>query len=175
MERVNFQQPRRLFSDYLRRFDPPSLEVVEVRERLRQLDWVLDRVYDLQGRYEALSRQGDGDSVGAMLELGDEFEVFTEAFYLFAWRLRLVVKQLPSCRSFECKPIRDIRNLLIVHPEKPGGVLRRSVSFGDEVGPQLKPAVLEPPSKSRLFDRGLFVNASEFRDQLMTAFQRLLT
>lgn len=107
------------------------------------------------------------------MNMDDEFEFFAESFYMRAWRLREVLRELPGLKRFDSESIRSIRNFLIDHPDKRGGVLRRGVGFGGEDGPQLKIA-RDGDEQTSFVDRGLFLNAVEMRLNLQSHLERLL-
>ena len=139
---------------------------VEVLERLRQLDFILRRLVQVEPRY----RQAPNDNDAYL-----EARTLTESFYYLAFRTRVVLQSLPSLDSFECVDIRDIRNHLIEHPEgKSSGIRTQSFGWGAEAaGPLVKP--LRATTETQQFgDKGLFINAAAFRDQLMPLLDRTL-
>src|SRR4051812_33311547 len=83
--------------------------MLEARSRLRQLVHIVSRLEDLQA-----SRDGHTDS---KREKWTEMEVYTEAFYWISFRLLKVVQHLPGLESYKSVGVRDVRNMLIQHPE----------------------------------------------------------
>ena len=77
-----------------------------------------------------------------------EIRLFTETFYFFAWRLREVVNggggvEFVGVRRIQAKGVRDVRNVLIEHPEhgKPSGNYQQSLTVTD-AGPVLKSSTI---------------------------------
>ncbi|RDV05228.1 hypothetical protein DXH78_12005 [Undibacter mobilis] len=94
-------------------------------------------------------------------------ELLTEAFYFVGWRTVLALRLLPGLKNFESVGMRDVRNRIIEHPDKPSGIVNQQFSVGrvDEgEGPRLKGA---PPGETRFLDNGLLANAKEFADRLL--------
>lgn len=185
--------------------DPRHDLSAEVRERLGQLDLILDHlatslaviaIDPLEARREAEWVRNAGPRLAAGEITQDEFmagfrpktneqlrwnevRLFAEMFYLVAWRLRVVLngpppREFPNLQRIEAKSIREVRNLLIEHPEHgspvPNYTQRLIVT---DTGPVLKSSTVvirvatgrsEPDEDS--VDRGLYVNAEEFRREL---------
>ncbi len=108
-----------LFNAYYRVMDkarPPGDAgfAVEVQRRLKQLDWFL---LGVQSREIAFAQTRLDDP--RHLELLDEIQVLTEAFYYFAFRVMKVLQSLPSLPSlpalkgFDATGVRVVRNQLI--------------------------------------------------------------
>ena len=108
-----------------------------------------------------------------------EVRLFTEMFYLVAWRLLQVVTTrrpvaFPKLREIKSTGIRNVRNLLIQHPEDAKAVpnYEQSLIVTDD-GPVLKTKeALISGSPQRVsatsgsVDRGLYVNAEELRSKM---------
>ncbi len=109
----------------------------------------------------------------------DEVRLFTEMFYMVAWRLMEVLNgrashAFPKLRKINAKSIRDVRNLLIQHPDKrrPVPDYRQRLIVTD-AGPVLKTTIFlsrgatgrSGPDEVSV-DRGLYVNAEELRGEL---------
>lgn len=115
------------------------------------------------------------EEVKTQQRLFDELVFFTEAFYLVAWRLVEVLNRSGPLAFHPLGPIaargvRDVRNQLIEHPEKTSRLFQRSARVAaDGRGPALKTL----PKGS--IDRGLFVNAQELHDQLVSGLQAALS
>lgn len=99
-------------------------------------------------------------------ELVLEMKMYAESFYYFAARIRkiLIDKKvpLPLLNKFEAPGIRNVRNLIIEHP---GDLLIPSCCYGGAEGPKLKGAHYLG-QKNVEQDRGFFINASEFKENL---------
>lgn len=99
-----------------------------------------------------------------------ELTLLTEAFYYFAGRVRTILRNtnvpLHGLGGFECEGVRNTRNKLLEHAEKPDSqVFTRSVGCGGTQGPVLKAIRLS--TQTEIFpDRGLYVNAEEFKNNL---------
>jgi hypothetical protein len=106
-----------------------------------------------------------------------EMKVLTEAFYYKAFRVRAVIRMLPSpaLRGFECPPVRDVRNHLLEHPEgRASGVITGGFGFGGSVGPVLKHG--RPAWVPSMFaDSGLYANADQYRRTLESALEAAVT
>jgi hypothetical protein len=182
---VDFGDTTKLYARYLRALRgqsalPCDFDLAgEVETRLRQLDFILARVDKLdRARIEYVSRPDpDVPSDGSFLR-SNAFEVrlFTEAFYYFAARLRTILrhkdKPCPLLHAFESPGVRDVRNKLLEHPEgRDSRVFACDWTVGSADGPMLK--IHREPNQ--VFpDRGLYVNAKEFRDNLEAVLQRAL-
>lgn len=201
-----FEQALTLVQRYHEKYvaDPEfnSHLLAEVEERLRQLDFLLPRIRELEQKAEAapLGVQRamsahfaahpppPGVSAGAVPPVVAEaqedmwkqiaavqFEarLLTEAFYYFAFRAVVIFKSLPQLKSFDPVGVRTVRNKLIEHPEKQSHVYVQNFSTGRLEGPVLKGG--RPPDQSQHFqDRGLNLNAEEFRDRLEAALNKAL-
>jgi hypothetical protein len=190
--------------------DPRHDLSAEVRERLTQLDLVLEHLRralalvaidperakrDAEWFAKAQPRLARGEITQEEFAAGlsqtsrtseesrgyvhawGEVRLFTEIFYFVAWRLREVLNnRKPEAFSnlgrIKAKGIRDVRNLLIQHPEhgKPLPNYRQWLTVTDD-GPVLKSSVVlvrgdsvSAPEES--IDRGLYVNADELRKEM---------
>jgi hypothetical protein len=106
-----------------------------------------------------------------------EMELFTECFYYVAGRLRTLLqksKPIPGLESFDCPGARDVRNQLLEHVEgKNSQVFIQSFAFGKENGPVLKG--MRYAHQEHIFpDKGLYLNATEIKDNLEDILKRLL-
>lgn len=193
--------------------DPRHDLSAEVRNRLEQLDIVLDHLGSAvrlvspdpeQARKgwawmeEAIPRLEAGEitedeyvagfptwdflqtdeGVHAVVRAWAEVHLFTEAFYLVAWRLITALrlgggKGFPGFAGLRSQGITYVRNHLIEHPERHGSAFRQHLVLTD-VGPVLKSTSVvvrsgtgrvEPESDS--LDRGLLTNAQELHDELV--------
>ena len=175
----------------------------ELRKRLTQLDFIIERVGALENQHrEASARfQADFDrhARAAHEGLSDqlppltrftkqewkirqdtkfEMELLSESFYYLAGRARTIIKHkdkpLPGLTRFECAGVRNTRNKLLEHPESSdSGVHTLSFGWGTPRGPIIKAIRLS--SQTDIFpDNGLYENAVEFRDNLERAIQTAL-
>lgn len=168
-----------LFYGYIGRPDIQAAEgfdvylASEALERLEQAQWLLRRVVRLvDERSGAIHRIRAAEAVQSEPEF--ELRLLTECFYYITARFRSIMRRgaVPGLEALEVVGIRNVRNLLIEHPEGDNsGVLMRSWSFGDPEGPKLKPGRFE--HQAQVFqDPGLFLNALELRDALRKLITR---
>jgi hypothetical protein len=108
-----------------------------------------------------------------------EVRLFTETFYCVAWRLREIlnaptIRAFPNLRAVEAREVRDVRNLLIQHPEdgRPVPNVQQHMIVTDD-GPSLKSSwFVIHGTAGRVsaaqdgVDRGRYINAKELRDEL---------
>ena len=103
--------------------------------------------------------------------LAFEAELFTDAFYWIAWRLRDVVRRLPNLKNFDAVGIRTVRNHLVEHPEKNLSVTPvRDFVLSRTEGVILRPDIVR--NQDDPIDEGLVANATELRDRLANALKR---
>jgi hypothetical protein len=191
------------FEDYVqaaRRKDASAIHfelAVEAVERLKQLDLLLTRVAAIQRHVSTGKNLRICDfllPVEAMpvgLETADEGQViaegflharlYAETFYYLAFRFRQILTTqnpatgkyaFPNLKSFEAMGVRDVRNHLLEHPEgRTSQVFSQDHSLGGFDGPKLK----IDASGTAHVDRGLFVNAAEFKQAVETLLMRLGT
>jgi hypothetical protein len=108
----------------------------------------------------------------------DEGIVFAEAFYFNAWRIICIAKHgakpLPYLEGMKkAKGINTVRNQLLVHTEKlKDPIFMLSYSW-DNDGPKFKNA--RPAGQTfEIMDKGLWVNAKEFRDDFEELLQKAI-
>jgi hypothetical protein len=121
------------------------------------------------------------EQVQKELRAWQEVTLFTESFYFFAWRVREVLRAKEPFGFMKLKAhgIRDVRNRLLEHPEKHEKNFDQSLIVTTN-GPALKTTTFvvraggrsEPANES--VDRGLFVNAREFHDELLQILRKAL-
>jgi hypothetical protein len=145
----------------------------EIRERLGQLDIVLEHVQ------RACAAFGPPNPPENWLRAGQEVQLFTETFYFVAWRIIAAVRHAPpamfppSGANLQAVGVRDVRNRLIEHPEKPGGGIFKQEVVITSDGPVLKPVAIVVRASGRSdpavegVDHALYVNAREFHDAFM--------
>jgi hypothetical protein len=174
----------------------------EIRERLQQMDWLLTQIRPRDEELKTINSQVGArmrehvkritaaglsfedtpippgvdmsrEEASRSIALMDELKIFVECFYYFAARTRSVVRQMPELKSFEAAGVRNVRNHLIEHPEKPASrVLSRSFGFGGPNGPILK--ALRESTETAHPDAGLYANAKEFADNFEQTLQAAL-
>jgi hypothetical protein len=173
---------------------------LEAEQRLRQIDWLFDRAHERVQELAAIEQDIAGRRCASGISPADpgwatwlrseaateirargerentvafELKLYIEAFYYFAWRLRRILRCLPSLRGFESPGLRDVRNHLVEHPEGAGGFTQQAWSWGGEEGPRLKP-FRDARRGGECVDRGFYVNAYELRDILERRLQSAL-
>ncbi len=149
--------------------DPRHSLSAEVRRRLAELDiclGYLNRALEATGRVAPIPQ-----ALPPYLRAWDETHLFTEVFYLIAWRVINVTEaSFGFPRSLRTIGAARVRHDLIEHPKtlkahEPSLVIT-------DAGPILRTnvAAIKPDGKSgptaESLDRGLFVNAEELRDRL---------
>ncbi|MBR1360771.1 hypothetical protein [Bradyrhizobium ottawaense] len=133
----------------------------EVEKRLRQLlsllkdvsalrDFSADLTYFHSWPTEQKNRFGL-----EQIERADRIELLTEAFYWIAHRASSALRRMPGLKSFEAIGVRDVRNWMLEHVDKPSGIRWDGFGWGGPAGPTLATV---PYGR----DKGLFVNAEEF-------------
>jgi hypothetical protein len=152
--------------------------VAEAKKRLRQLWRLSGIVLGLCNRISALKPQINAlppldtpdppQEVLEWIEAIDSLEMYTEAFYYLAWRLRQVIRTLPGLKSFDALGIRLARNHLIEHPEKHGQDVLWAFTISDTEGPILLRA---STSDDRKWDKGLWPNVMELTQRLREALR----
>ena len=171
----------------------------EVHRRLKQLSFLCKNIRSYETRIDKIIPRALGISSADMMKakitgvaplaahspkdiavfgtLLFELELFVESFYLLAWRIRSILRHkkkyiLPHLNTFEARGIRDVRNSLIEHPED-SQIFMQSFSCGGDRGPVLKNG--RPAGDPwKIYDKGLWVNAKEFRDNLEKLLRKAL-
>jgi hypothetical protein len=171
----------------------------EVRARLRQLQWLHDRLLLIENELQqqtldempadapkpdvlkqlfteqSVRKSDPGHEAQLQPQKSDELRVLLEAFYYSAHRIRDILRDhkddLPGVGGFECSGVRDVRNHLVEHPSRAKGVLVFSAACGGPVGPQLRLLrwSLDPIGTE---DQGLHHNAREFVDAFTSCMSR---
>lgn len=178
---MSFDRSIELFDGYYRVQDCANVAfgrdvAIEARKKLVQANRLLRMVRTIN---ESISKfacplgtisRGDDPAVDAYIENHlaekDEAEMWTEAFYYFAFRARCILRDLPHLGDFECVGIRDVRNHLLEHPTGRGsGVIIPSFGFGGPSGPVVK-ALRYSGQEQIHSDAGLFPNAKEMYERL---------
>lgn len=155
----------------------PSLWVHEVSKRLKQLSFLCDRIAAYEKKILKLSMTVTFTNIrderfSEYANLLFEAEIFVESFYFVAFRVRETLIRrhsgaylFPDLKGFEATGVRDVRNHLLEHPEKHGGVLPQCFGLGGHEGPKLKSALRDGDTPDS-FDGGLWKNADEFSRNL---------
>jgi hypothetical protein len=149
---------------------------IELRKRLLQLRFLLSKCQSLDQDINSLrpASAGDRELMQRGLDAMDEQETYAETFYWIAWRCRQAIRQMPGLKSFDPVGIREVRNKLLEHPEAAdSGVIFGGFGTGGEMGPVVK-AMRYDDQKDLWKDRGLYVNAKEFADEMHRALSALL-
>jgi hypothetical protein len=212
-----YETVRNLWKQYCTKYsaewagdDPRHDLSAEVRERLTQLDLVLEHLTralalvaidpeqvkrDAEWFTKAQPRLACGEITEEEFAAGlsrtsrtpeesrdyvhawGEVRLFTEIFYLVAWRLLEAFNNrkpeaFPNLRRIKSRGIGDVRNLLIEHPEhrKPMPNYRQWMVVTDD-GPVLKSSEVlvrggRVSASDESLDRGLYVNADELRREM---------
>jgi hypothetical protein len=185
---VTFERELELSMDYwLKLLNEGCYPVVsdyagEIHERLLQLDYLVKsiqaRTADLFYRapYDKRPNALDNDSHEQVrFVLGLE----TEAFYYFAHRLQVVLRNTKQVLPFVARyrpalGIQTVRNKLIEHPESPdSGITDRRGSYSTIDGPRVKDGRRPGQPRSHM-DAGLFVNARELKERVHDVLRRAL-
>jgi len=165
------REPKDLFERYIRARKSNDIEVrqhdaaVEVRTRFEQLDYLLRRVADLEEL--KFPWTGTDQDIPMMVRL------YTECFYYTSARLLAVLRKSPVIAlEIDCRPITDIRNLLIEHPEGPDGqpIISWSWDHEDGRGPVLEGRYADGLLRV-VVDQGLRRNAETLYRTLVTRFR----
>ena len=181
MSKIHFSKTIRLFSTYRKRGMQSANEdqrnlSLEATKRLEQLSYLLERLYKLEQRMRiqiqkdiptmVVAKTLNGDFFKRQESIGKQIEIYTEAFYYLAFRLRVIIKLLPNLKSFEATGVLIVRNKLIEHSQGQDSLITDS-SFGHigSNGPQVKPA-RSSKSVGRFMDKGLYANAEELINNL---------
>ena len=169
--------------------------LLELRPRLRQLDWIYDRLLEIEAEILEEQRQMQGvpkeDGVLVIYSdtaspdpkfsntpkyAHDELHILLEAFYYSAFRVQGIFNgnkdSLPGVPKFDAVSVRNVRNHLVEHPGGKSGVIVSSHICGPS-GPRLRPVrwSLDPPGTQ---DDGLRPNAAEFEAALRGALESAL-
>jgi hypothetical protein len=153
---------------------------VEAGERLAQIDFLYQRVVELQNASHEVSNQllavidknggkytDAEDRFTSILKEGTfQIRLHGEAFYYFAARFIAILKRYPAFKNLDVAGIRNVRNHLIEHSDKPAsGITQQNWSHGSGIGPMFKSS-RRKDQKPIPMDRGLFANATELRDKI---------
>ena len=108
------------------------------------------------------------ETLQALREAQFRARLFTECFYYTAWRVVVICTKtaaMPGFSGFAPEGVRMVRNALLEHAgEKRFPITIQSFGMGGPVGPALKPARWDHQVGVHV-DKGLHVNAEEFRDK----------
>ena len=172
-----FKTTLTLFDRYYREMDSGGAHTFnsdlacEVRDRLEQLQFIIERVHNLRAALGRLPKVSlDSNQTVELHYILLEIKLFTESFYYLAGRVRTILRNknalLPGLQKFECVGVRDVRNKLLEHAEGPDSMIAiNSFGVGLDQGPILKAVRLK--TQVDIFpDKGLFVNAAEFAKNL---------
>lgn len=149
---------------------------LEVLKRLNQLSYIYRKLKE----YEQVLTKQSVEEAKQSSYMMDEVEIYTEAFYYFAFRIYKILKNkkfniFPGLNSFDAPGVRNVRNFLIEHPDISNDkAYLPSISLLGTVGPVLK--IARRPDDERTFDDpGLWVNAAEFKNNLEKLLRRAVS
>ena len=159
--------------------DPYHLILVaELKKRIRQTRRLLLTAVDLHAQVVTLrphitkashpEHTDPPQEILDMMNATEALEMYTEAFYLIAWRLCEVANLLPRLRNFKCPSVLIVRNHLIEHPEKHGRKGIWAFMVSGTGGPVL---ARMPQIANSTLDKGLWHNARELALDLRRALQ----
>ncbi|MET4843680.1 hypothetical protein [Bradyrhizobium japonicum] len=146
---------------------------MEADKRLRQLRSLLKEVNALcnpSTDLQIVCGWSDEEKVRfglEQIERIDRVELLTEAFYWIGHRASSAIKHLPGLKSFEAVGVRDVRNRMLEHVDRPSGIKWDGFGLGGPNGPTLATI---PHGK----DKGLFVNAEEFFAEVQRVTSRCI-
>lgn len=153
---------------------------MEAGERLAQIDFLYQRVVELQGESHAVSNQllvlvtknageytDSEDRFTSIVRDGTfQIRLYAEAFYYFAARFVAILKRYSAFKNLDVPGIRNVRNHLIEHSDKPAsGITQQNWSHGSGIGPMFKTS-RRKGQKPIPLDKGLFANATELRERI---------
>ena len=153
---------------------------MEAGERLAQIDFLFQRIGELQDESWEVSKQlfavvekNGGQYTDAeerftpfLREATFQIRLHAEAFYYFAARLVTILRRYPALKRLDVPGIRNVRNHLIEHSEKPAsGITQQNWGHGSSIGPTFKTSRRKGQMPIPM-DKGLVANATELRDQI---------
>ncbi|MDD4992080.1 MAG: hypothetical protein PHR83_07610 [Paludibacter sp.] len=181
-----FDQYYRIETNNNMTFDDQEL-CAEAKKRIMQLEHLLNLVKIIDSKraqqfkevWESIKEFGEinGENTKIPIEVykGNTkaqitnqlflIELHAESFYYIAFRLRNIIRHLPNLgKKFESEGIRNVRNLIIEHPQTQK-IYSNGFSCGNkEIGPCLKSIRLV--GDNSYHDKGLYHNAEEFKNNL---------
>jgi len=155
-----FEEFRQKSFDYYGEINP---HLGEIGNKLYQLQWLINYASKLNSEIiQSIDNSLDNSKIF-------ELEIITESFYHFAWRIIEISKNVKDIDEIERTKVGQVRNQLLVHPEKQKNRAKIHLSFsvGGKLGPKIKGYI--GPSDS-VNDEGLFENAEEFNERLCRLF-----
>lgn len=185
--RENFDAYRSL--EYEKFRDANNEPAKEIIKRHRQLVWLIEHVRSLCQRSFDRNRQLYQLAQGAQsedalkqfgveqLEVHDQIELHTEMFYWIAWRMRGAIRAMPGLHSFEAVGVRKVRNHILEHVDRRGGVPSTGFGWGGGAGPDGVLVGGKGPTIATMLegeDKGLYCNAEEFFTELERVTQRCI-
>jgi hypothetical protein len=158
--------------------DPLGNWIAEAEGKLEQLDWILRRVAVVEkrddklwrGRAQAKPIRPIGKKWLADRARRTEIQLLTEAFYYSAFRFRQIARKELGWKKFDAQGVRIVRNDLLEHPHETDS--NPNFAYGVPEGPRIK--LFGPPSRG-FIDPGLYVNAKEFIDALLSKLRSVTT
>jgi hypothetical protein len=132
-------------------------------------------------------RRKSPEEIQGLIRRTNDVWLFTETFYCIAWRLREVLNirkpaSFPNLQKIDGLGIRSVRNLLIEHPEDQKDKPNYEQTMTDtNDGPVLKSLEVridgqtgQSSSAKDSVDRGLYINAQEFKDEMERAITKAI-
>ncbi len=172
-----YDEPYKLFQVYIEEYRVEDADLFDVNgeilKRIGQLDWI---ILHSQSIYGALEKQFF-EKIYLDNNMVCELEIMAESYYHFAFRLRDILRKYHwRFRGFEAVGVRDVRNHLIVHPEKEKDKAKLfpcfNITFSQDCrGPRIKGYIGKSGSA---VDSGLFVNAEDYKNQLCIAINKII-
>jgi len=182
----DFKEVSKMFDRYCHRQKikkaPRASERAEALKRLRQIEWIVAQVQATQRFEDRLEKRGPrlpkedtrearalshAKWAAQMSQKGRQVELFSEAFYYFAFRFARALDGVdPFPKGFYKRlKLNLVRNHLIEHPT----VLDPNFSWGSDMveGPRIKPFGGRADGKPRVHDSGLYVNAEDLIDNVV--------
>jgi hypothetical protein len=151
----------------------------EASKRLEQMGFLVLKVAELSQQAKladeaALALKSDEiPDERLQMALGDECELYTEAFYYFGHRLSQSLHKA-GLTNYVAPGIRAVRNNLLEHPI----ALGQNFAWGLPYGPIVKPfgerERVGRRSLKEIHDAGLYVNATEALDRLVKVLEPLV-
>ena len=181
LEKDYFSSTLELFKQYKRKIKKenpenyPSRWIYEIEKRLQQMSFSCNKASEYEEKIMTLLLSKGFDLNLCKNEYDKlliEAEYYVETFYYIAFRVREIIKKknnssylFPELNNFESKSVCNVRNHLLEHPEKHGGVLTPCFGVGGDCGPILKPA-FSKNDKPQSMDKGMWLNIKEFKENL---------
>ncbi|MGY0236562.1 hypothetical protein [Longispora urticae] len=164
---------------------PPVVQEAMMQKHLERHTRLTRGAITIEEYTEEILKDTDPEADAAFADATESVQLLTESFYLFAWRLVVVLTgnkpefKFPMLEKFKDKSlgVLIVRNHLIEHPETQGQNFTQGTLISDD-GPVLRTntAIFGADGSVRstgdTVDVGLYVNANQLRDELVGKFDR---